>query len=131
MKRLDKQLHLLVVVWLLPILLSLALPATLQAQFTFTTNNGAITITGYTGTNGEAIIPDSINGLPVTDIGSGAFQQCGSLTNVMIGSNVTTIESLAFYGCTSLPNITIPGSVTNIGGSALNDCPSLMAITVD
>lgn len=30
-------------------LASLALPALIQAQFTFTTNNGAITITGYTG----------------------------------------------------------------------------------
>jgi len=27
----------------------LALPAVVQAQFSYTTNNGAITITGYTG----------------------------------------------------------------------------------
>jgi len=27
-------------------------PAVVQAQFTFTTNNGAITITGYTGAGG-------------------------------------------------------------------------------
>jgi hypothetical protein len=153
MKRLDKQLHLLLAVWLLPILLSVAVPATLQAQFTFTTNNGAITITGYTGTNGETIIPDTINGLPVTsiadvafsyanvtsvtipdsvtNIGSGAFQQCSSLTNVMIGTNVTCIASFAFYGCTSLPSIIIPASATNISGWVLNDCPSLMAISVD
>jgi len=31
------------------LLLLLTLPAVVQAQFTFTTNNGAITITGYTG----------------------------------------------------------------------------------
>jgi hypothetical protein len=34
---------------LLPLLLLLAPPAVVQAQFTFTTNNGTITITGYTG----------------------------------------------------------------------------------
>ena len=34
---------------ILPMLLFLALPAAVQAQFNYTTNNGTITITGYTG----------------------------------------------------------------------------------
>ena len=51
------------------LLLLLALPAAVQAQFTYTTNNGSITITGYTGQGGAVTIPDTINGLPVTDIG--------------------------------------------------------------
>ncbi len=43
---------------LLPaLLLLLALPEAVQAQFTFTTNNGAITITGYTGPGGDVTIP--------------------------------------------------------------------------
>lgn len=52
---------------LLPVLLLLTLPAPVQAQFTFTTNNGAITITGYTGPGGAVVIPSSTNGsqLPV------------------------------------------------------------------
>ena len=47
----------------------LALPAAVQAQFTYTTNNGTITITGYTGSGGAVTIPGTINGLPVTSIG--------------------------------------------------------------
>ena len=58
---------------LLPLLLLLALPAAVQAQFTYTTNNGAITITGYTGPGGAVTIPSTINGLPVTSIGDQAF----------------------------------------------------------
>jgi len=34
---------------LLALLLLLTLPAVVQAQFNYTTNNGTITITGYTG----------------------------------------------------------------------------------
>ena len=61
---------------LLPLLLLLVLPAVAQAQFTFTTNNDQITITGYndqiTG-GGSATIPSTINGYPVTNIGTNAF----------------------------------------------------------
>jgi len=92
---------------LLPILLLLALPAVVQAQFTFTTNNGTITITGYTGSGGVVTIPDTTNGLPVTSIGDGAF-----------------------YYCTNLTSVTIPTSITNIGDYAFDDCTSLSAITV-
>ena len=35
----------------------LLMPSVAQAQFTFTTNNGAITITGYTGPGGNVTIP--------------------------------------------------------------------------
>jgi hypothetical protein len=41
-----------------------ALPAAVQAQdFTYETNNGAITIIGYNGTNNVVTIPDTVNGL--------------------------------------------------------------------
>jgi len=51
----------------------LALLFTLPVQaddYTYTTNNGAITITGYTGPGGALAIPDTINGYPVTSIGN-------------------------------------------------------------
>ena len=43
-------------------------PRALQAQFLYTTNNGAITITGYTGADRLVIIPSTTNGLPVTTL---------------------------------------------------------------
>ena len=78
---------------LLPLLLVLMLPAVVQAQFTFTTNNGTITIIGYAGPGGAVTIPDTINGCPVTAIGTNAFYDCFSLTRVTIPSNVTGIGS--------------------------------------
>jgi hypothetical protein len=38
------------------------LPIAREAQFTFTTNNGAITITEYTGSGGAVTIPSITNG---------------------------------------------------------------------
>jgi hypothetical protein len=93
---------------LLPLLL-LTLPAAVQAQYTYTTNNGTITITGYTGSGGAVDIPGTITGLPVTSIGYEAFRNCTSLTNVTIPNSVTSIGYGAFVWCTSLTNVTITG----------------------
>ena len=107
------------------------LPAVAQAQLTFTTNNGAITITGYTGNPTVLNIPSTINGLPVTSIGQNAFISCNSLTSVTIGTNVTSIGSSAFWYCRGLTNATIPVSVTSIAAYVFGGCSSLPAITVD
>src|SRR5688572_30005781 len=85
----------------------LILPAVAQAQFSYTTINGTITITGYTGPGGAVAIPDTINGLPVTSIGDYAFTQRTSLTSVTIPDSVTTIGESAFESC-SLTSVTIP-----------------------
>ena len=63
--------------------LLLLLPAQIQSQFTYETNNGTITITGYTGSGGDVTVPESISGLPVTSIGSSAFNNgCPSVSNI-------------------------------------------------
>jgi hypothetical protein len=127
----------------------------LQGQYyTYTTNNGTITITGYTGIGGAVTIPSTINGLPVTSVGEfaiaskssltsvtipnsvtsigrAAFLSCYSLTNFTIGNNVTNIASGAFQLCTSLTGVAIPSNVTRIGDGAFSGCTSLTAIMVD
>ena len=106
-------------------LLLLALPAVVQAQFTFTTNNGAITITGYTGPGGAVTIPSTTNGYPVTSIGGYAFQNNSNLNTVTIPASVTSIGDYAFGSCSNLNTVTIPASVTSLGDWAFASCTSL------
>ncbi len=62
----------------LTLLLFLTLPAAGQAEdYTYTTNNGTLTITYYDGPGGDVIIPKTLNGLPVTAIGHRAFSGVG------------------------------------------------------
>jgi hypothetical protein len=96
---------------LLPVLMTgvglmLAVPSVVQAQFTYTITNGTITITGYSGPGVAVTIPAVINGLPVTTIGSYAFEYSGQTS------------------------VTIPSSVTSIGDDALGN-RSLTTISVD
>jgi hypothetical protein len=100
-----------------------------RAQFTFTTNNGAITITGYTGSGGAVIIPTNINGFAVTSIGNSAFQT-SSITSVTIPDSVTSIGSGAFYDCYRLSSVTIPNGVTNLGVEAFYYCENLTGISI-
>ena len=111
------------------LLLTLALPAAVQAQFNYTINNGTITITGYTGPGGVVAIPDRINGLPVTTIGDSVFTTC-TLTGVTIPNSVTNIAFQAFVACYSLTNVTIPNSVISIGAYAFSSCISLTNVTI-
>ena len=47
--------------------------AAVSGDFTYTDRGDTITITRYNGTGGDIIIPDTIDGKPVTTIGSYAF----------------------------------------------------------
>ncbi len=114
---------------MLPVLW-LTLPVAARAQFTFTTNNGAIIITGYAGPGGDVTIPDWTNGYPVTGIGDWAFLFGTSLTNVTIPDNVTNLGDYAFYYCANLTNVTLPNNANRIGNGAFYDCTSLPGVSI-
>jgi hypothetical protein len=116
---------------LLLLLLLLIQPAEVQAlDYTYTTTNGTVTITKYTGSDGSVTIPGTIDGLPVTSIGASAFSSCTGLTNVTIPNSVTSIGASVFSACTGLASVTIPNSVTNIGSGAFYRCTSLTNVTI-
>ncbi len=96
---------------------------TASTQFTYTTNNGSITITGYSVHGGALTIPPFITGLPVTSIGTNAFQD-HQLTSVSIPDTVTSIGDSAFSG-DFFSTLIIPDSVIIIGGGAFFDCEAL------
>ena len=94
-------------------------------DFEYEIDDSEVTITGYTGNGGDVTVLDTIDGLPVTTIGSCAFNECTGLTSITLPDSITTIEWSAFEGCTSLTSITLPNSVTTIGFSAFEGCTGL------
>ena len=82
-------------------------------------------ICGYEGTETVVVIPNYINGYPVTEIAAGSFISNKLITSITISDNITWIGDDAFYDCDSLTSITIPNSVTSIGDYAFYGCTSL------
>lgn len=71
-----------------------------------------IEITGYSGGDGLAVIPEEINGLPVLSIAKNAFL-C-NLKRAVIPRTVKNIAAGAFDGCDSLREVVIFDSVVDV-----------------
>jgi len=96
-----------------------------QAQFSYTTNGGFITVTGYSGSGGAVAIPATIDNLPVAAIGLNAFANTSTLTRITIPDSVNSIGDYAFQGCSSLTNVTIQSSLVSVGEEAFSYCANL------
>ena len=120
-------------------------------DWTYTLVNSGASITGYTGSDAELVIPATLDGhnvvsiddnalwygsytsiqFPATlrTIGTGAFMECRKLTSVEIPGTVTSIHSMAFYNCFSLTSVTLGDGITTVGGGAFQ-CTGLTSVTI-
>ena len=112
-----------------------------------------IVIDHYIGSGGDVIVPETIEGLPVTTIRNNAFyneynissvtlpssiitiepaafRNCYGLTNIVLGTNVEVIADDAFSYCTALSHISLPDSLDTLGDAAFRNCDSLADITI-
>lgn len=127
--------------------------AVVTEEWSYEIVNGSVTVTGYNGKETDITIPETLDGVKVTAIGSEAFKSNTKLVSVMIPDNITSIGTYAFAdcyslvsvtlsnkitaladyvlaGCINLENIIIPESVTSIGEGAFAYCSNLTSITI-
>ena len=113
---------------------------------------GGIVITKYIGSDSIVRIPQTIDGKPVDEIGACAFQDCNTISDVIIPDTVKTIGyeaffkssiqtiiipdtvktmgRFAFYKCEKLEKVTLGTGLTVIPASAFNDCTALKSIEI-
>lgn len=122
----------LAVLLLLPVF-ALCASAEKYSIFTYEISNGEAKIKRCNNVSGEVIIPDEIDGCPVTCIGEKAFYSYGSTSkyeSIIIPDSVKIIGDKAFESCEKLKSINIPNSVTTIGDRAFYDCTNLANVTI-
>ena len=124
-----------------------------QFDFEYSVIDGSLTVTKYISDKPNAVVPDSIDGMPVTaiaseafkgnqtlksvtvpdsvfSIGNSAFRGCSSLEVVELGDGVREIGDYAFYDCHVLAHIDLPSGLIDIGSSAFRYCYALREITI-
>lgn len=90
-----------------------------------------LTITGWEGTMpADLVIPDSIDGLPVTQIAQRAFKDCGELRSVTLPETITYIYPSVFEGCANLTDAVILSKVRSVSGNMFKDCRNLANVTL-
>jgi hypothetical protein len=64
----------------------------------------------------------------VTTIGDSAFSYCRGLTNITMSNNITTIDRYAFRGCEQLTSISLPATIVSINDFAFETCNRLSRV---
>ena len=75
--------------------------------------DGTISIDKYIGNAAEVVIPDTIDGIPVTLIEISAFSGT-PIKKVVIPETVTTIDSSAFEACRLLEKVILPSNLRTL-----------------
>lgn len=84
----------------------------------------------YNGTEELVVIPDELDGYPVTLIASRCFSGNETLQEVIVPQGVRTLGACAFSDCTKLKTVVLPESVAEIGASCFFCCESLRYIVL-
>lgn len=107
------------------------LPAGTLGPITYTDRGTSISIDDYSEeAEGPAMIPETIDGKPVTVIGAYAFMGCWNLTEIALPSGITRIEAYAFLRCADVTRLNIPAGVTLIGNGAFFGLEQLTSISL-
>lgn len=81
--------------------------------------------------SGDVVIPAEVNGIPVTEISTGAFEVNCQIKSVTMSDNIIRVHSDAFTHCEALSSVTIGANVFYIGSWAFDSCFSLTSITLN
>jgi len=103
------------------------LPVTEKEAFTYKAAGGQIMITKYNGTHETVVIPETIDGLPVTRIAANAFVN-SKFKTLYLSRNLKNIDNNAFVACRSLTTLYFCDTPTGISDTSFNKCDELQKL---
>jgi len=135
----------------LVVLPSFKAAAEVSGDWEYSVSGGEAIINNYTGPGGELVIPETLAGLPVNEIGAlalsekgitylgipntvirlgdNAFSRNPSLSYVSISRNITNLPTGVFASC-GFSWFNIPDGVVSIGAGAFYECANLTDVTI-
>ena len=87
--------------------------------FTYQTDGESISILAYNGTETDVVIPASIGGVPVVEVGKYTFSQNKTVETITISEGIQWVSSLFASSCFELRSISIPSTARLAGSDGL------------
>lgn len=104
-----------------------ASPYKVEGDYTYEiTADGNVRILAYDGSEADVVVPATLGGRDVTEIGNSArpvFNANAAIRSITFPDTLKEMSGLPlFYGCENLETITIPASVTGMNFNSVADC---------
>lgn len=92
--------------------------------------DGGVRIDRYTGRAETLVVPATLGGHPVREIGAEAFQGCQTLVSIALPDGIVSVGEKAFYLCDALRNVELPKNLNSLGDGAFWLCETLEEISL-
>ena len=93
--------------------------------------DGTIRITSCQTKDVNLVIPDTIDGFTVTEIGESAFANQSSIQTIKFPAKLKQIGTKAFANCTGLTEVTLPDTIVGVGKYVFSGCTALKKATLN
>lgn len=109
------------------VVIEYASPHKVEGDYTYEiTTDGNVRILAYDGSEADVVVPATLGGRNVTEIGNSArpvFAANAAIRSITFPDTLKEMSGLPlFYGCENLETITIPASVTGMNFHSVADC---------
>ena len=99
-----------------------------DGEYVYMRTEQGICILRYTGQAAVLEMPDRLDGVEITSISAGAFQQAESLRSIRISAGVRHLDDWVFSGLEKLEQVMLPSGLTHLGANVFSGCPALREI---
>lgn len=109
------------------VVIEYASPHKVEGDYTYEfTTDGNVRILAYEGSEADVVVPATLGGRDVTEIGNSArpvFNANAAIRSITFPDTLKEMSGLPlFYECENLETITIPASVTGMNFNSVADC---------
>lgn len=100
-----------------------------ESDFTYTIENGEVTIKKYIGNDEKVVIPNTIEGYPVVKYDVVIFRDT-NVKSVVVPYGMKSLHMRCFALSDKLEEVVISNSVTKIGDGVVADCKNLKRVVI-
>ena len=101
------------------------------SKFEYQIVGNEVTITKYLADESEVVIPNKIEGKPVTTISDGVFSLLPTTTSIVFPDTIRTIKDGAISNCIMLKSILFFDSLQSISNNAITNCANYRTLYVN